>query len=361
VTEVHVVEQGGHGGVFQHTAQLSRLLADREARVVLHTAKDHEDLDIENAQYCTCVNWFRGVRAKRIRDLLIVLSYLFVTLPHLARATRRRTTHMHGQFGGLLYVLTASVLSRTSERFAYSPHNVFVRGGGRVQSRLLEWTTSLADTVVVYSSADKKLLDHRSLARVVVVPLVQYTPEVGEDCVRAWRELLAPRGPDIPLVVLAGQIRPDKGIDDFLNASAIMSAPHQIAIVGPDAGYLEAAEKQADRLGINPVLHADFLDLRDFVAVLVAADVVVAPYKQASSSGVLALAIPLGTRAVAYPVGGLVESGAILTSEPSYGSLAAALDALLTSHGGCSGGSEVNKVDWISDMYSDADRKAVDP
>src|SRR3954453_5406306 len=93
--KVHLVEQGGRGGVFQHTVAVAHALAQTGLEVKLHTARDAEfDPSTPGVTVCRCVEWYRG---RRFRRLMIGARYLGSTLPHLARDIRKQDiAHVQG-------------------------------------------------------------------------------------------------------------------------------------------------------------------------------------------------------------------------------------------------------------------------
>lgn len=347
---LHLIEPGGRGGVWQHTVEVAVETAATGRRVVVHTASDYEQLD-PSIDVCGCYSWLRGIRLRRVRLIAVVARFLLVTLPHLSHASASSLAHVQGQFGWGLYAVTIRVLKLRAHRVVYSPHNTFIRGKHAWQKVLLKWAIEGAQVNVCFAAADAQRLRELGASTVRQMPLVQYAPEPTPALISLWRERLAP-STGLPLFVLAGQIRPDKGIRDFLQASTLAVEPAQFAIVGEDAGFAEEAVKLRAFLDSPAKVHVGYLDMLDFAAVLACADAVVAPYPHASSSGVIALAMQLGTPALAYPVGGLVDSGAMLTQDSSPESLAATMDEAI--HRGLSRGmprSGVQAQPWIGRIY----------
>ena len=87
-------------------------------------------------------------------------------------------------------------------------------------------------------------------------------------------------------------------------------------------------------LGVQVAARIGFLDLVDFAAALVAADVVVAPHEKASQSGVLSVAAQLGVPTVASAVGGLGELADRTFAPGDVAGLTRAIDSLLADGGG---------------------------
>jgi glycosyltransferase involved in cell wall biosynthesis len=348
---VHLVEPGGRGGVYQHTVQVAIELAEAGFDVVVHTSADAEALSAGNVRSCRCFSWCRTIPHRRLRLIAVISRFVLRTLPHLIYTTRRGFVHVQGQFAEGLFALCIGALSRTADVCVFSPHNTFSRSGSRTQRVALRHAVQRADICVCFAPSDEARLRELGARRVEMAPLVQFAPHVPDALIAEWRSRLADDG--TPLVVLAGQIRPDKGVDDFLIASTLVPPGRAaFAVVGEDAGYAARAIELRDRLVAPVTILVDYFDLVDFVAILRAADVVTAPYKQASSSGVIALASQVGTPSVAYPVGGLRSSGALLTEDPSAQGLANAVMDVLGRHGALT--RQANCSNWIGRIYQGA-------
>jgi len=127
------------------------------------------------------------------------------------------------------------------------------------------------------------------------------------DADQARRALGLPTGR--PIVLLFGVLRPDKGLNDLLDAAAgipawdVLIAGEDHGGLAPAAGRLSAAEL-AGRVTVLEGFHTI-----DRVGLLfAAADLVALPYRRASQSGVLHLAYGFARPVAAYPVGGLTEA-----------------------------------------------------
>jgi glycosyltransferase involved in cell wall biosynthesis len=247
-------------------------------------------------------------------------DYLSRTLSHLSRQCRDEVVHVQGLFASPLYALTIVALQGTAARVVFSPHNTFSRSGCRYEERVLKWTCRRADAVVAFSAADGENLAGWG-ARHVVCPLVQYVPPDAAGLVAMWRTRLQGESPN-PVVLVPGQIRPDKGVEAVLRAASLMDRSLTISVVGEDRGGLSSAKQVADQLQLQVNWIIGYQDMADFAAAISAADVVIAPYGRASQSGVLALASQLGTPSIAFPSGGLQEYATVTTERPDAPSLA---------------------------------------
>ena len=150
-----------------------------------------------------------------------------------------------------------------------------------------------------------------SAAKAVVIPHGEYGT-LGRR--RAGDESPAPApgsaqsGEQDLVVLMFGQLRPDKGVSDLLEAAAEV-AGLRVWLVGEDKGALAQAEGLLSdvRLADRVVVREGFVPFEDTQEVFAAADVVALPYHQASASGVLMLAYGYSRPVIAYPVGGLPE------------------------------------------------------
>lgn len=324
---VHFVEPGGQGGVFQHTAELARLVLKDGGRAVVHTAADHESLDFGDISVCGCVTWYRGVHPRTLRSSLILSSYLFKTLPHLTLATKGQVVHLQGLFKSPLYAITLWLLRWRAVRMVFSPHNTFSRSGRRWEVRILRWSMGRADVAVCYSAFDAAQINAWGVSA-VVCPLVQWTPKVTADEIAAWRTRLS-HDASSAIVLMSGQIRADKGIDQMILAAPLLDVPFTLAVVGEDKGDLARCRQLAEQNGIDVVWLNRYVTARELAGAIAAADIVVLPYSQASQSGVAALANALGTPTVAYPVGGLPELATVTAARCDPPALAEAVIRVL--------------------------------
>jgi glycosyltransferase involved in cell wall biosynthesis len=298
---VHLVEPIGRGGVYQHSTAIATALDTAGIKVVLHTATDAEfwpELDV-----CPCVDWKRDHKRGLIRQVRRGAAYLLVTLPHLIRTVRRGDVlHFQGLYKAGLGALTIGALHAKGVRVVFSPHNTFSRSNSAIDRVALRLGLHVADAVIVHSSEDAKRISSRR-AGVRVSPLIQEMRPVDPALIGEWRKTW--RAESVALV--AGQLRPDKGLPEAVTAAASWGPNVRLAIVGEDCGGVSEAKAVADRLGVNASWTVEYLTLERFLAALRAADVVLCPYPRASQSGVLALARAVGTPTVATAVGGLCE------------------------------------------------------
>jgi glycosyltransferase involved in cell wall biosynthesis len=327
----HIVEAGGRGGVYQHAVAVAEALRSSGVEVVLHTATDAELEPGAGVEVCRCVRWWRGLRPRQLRPPLIALTYLLVTLPHLARAVRRGDVyHFQGEFKSVLTTL-GLILQRAlpGRRVVQSRHNTFSRHGGSLDEALMRLDARVAEATVVFSGADERRVSSWG-GRPVRSPLAQYLPPVTEDGVQEWRARWAGAG---AVLLFAGQVRPDKRLDLLIEAAALLEQPVVVAVVGEDMGHAESCREFAARRGVEVRWTLGYTPLASFAAALRAADVVVCPYDRASQSGVLAVASTVGTVTVATDVGGLGELSSVTVPPGDPVALARGLERALDGGG----------------------------
>jgi glycosyltransferase involved in cell wall biosynthesis len=324
---IHMVEAGGRGGVYQHAVAVCEALARHNVDVVLHTADDAELLPGPGVSVCQCVRWYREPEGP-LRRPRILVNWLLRTVPHLARAVRRgEVFHFQGEFKAPIVSLLLLTQKLGGKRVVQSRHNTFSRANRRTDDGLFRLDMRVVDAVIAFSAQDARRIEEMG-ARAFVSPLAQYSPPVDVDAVARWKALWSTDG--LPVVLFAGQIRPDKRLDLAIEASALIKREHLLAVVGEDKGDLERCRELAAALGVQVSWTTEYVALTDFVAILAAADVIVCPYERASQSGILALARKLGARTVASDVGGLEELATITVAPGEARPLAAGIEQALT-------------------------------
>ena len=324
---IHIVEAGGRGGVYQHAVAVAEALARHGEDVVLHTADDAELLPGPGVRVCSCVRWYRDFRSP-LRRARILLNWLLRTVPHLARTARRgEVFHFQGEFKTPIVSLLLITQKLGRKRVVQSRHNTFSRSNRLADDALFRLDLKVVDAVIVFSDQDARRIEAMG-APAFVSPLAQYSPPVDDAAVSHWKERWSANG--APVVLFAGQIRPDKRLDLAIEASALIEREHRLAVVGEDKGDLERCRELAVELGVPVSWTTEYVPLSDFVAILAAADVIVCPYERASQSGILALARKVGARTVASDVGGLGELATVAVPPGEARPLAAGIEEALT-------------------------------
>jgi glycosyltransferase involved in cell wall biosynthesis len=314
---VLLVEEGGIGGVASYTDELAAAIAAAGWEVHLATGCDHDP----NAPLGVTVHRVfryirnRGPLERMIRRLRLARTVNGTT--HLAAnalvarmARRHEVVHVQGEEWPPLGAALALMLRTARRPVLYTPHNTFSRDdcSYSLSNTLIR---RCATRIIVHSDYDLRSLDAKEAAKAVMIPHGEYGglahrggPAADRDAARtdlgaADQELV---------VLLFGQLRPDKGVRDLLLASAQTSGV-RVVLAGEDKGALQGVgDLLADeRLRNRVVVRSTFVSPANAGRLFAASDVVALPYHRASASGVLLLAYGHSRPVVVYPVGGLPE------------------------------------------------------
>lgn len=319
--------------MYQHAAALAGALAESGVAVVLHTAADAEPVPLPDAVARRACFWrFSSLGPAALRRLAIAAAWLGVGVPRcLARARRHDVVHIEGRLFPILLVPLAVGARLRGCSLGFSPHNTFsrrpARSAGPADERVVRWLAGYADVVVAFSERDRAVMEGWKTSPVRVPLLIgDWASRPDPALVEAWRRRWhAAAGGERPVVLFAGQLRPDKGLDVAVSAAAQWQ-DGVLAVVGDDQGALAAASEEASRRGVALVVDEGYQPLPQLVAAVAAADVVICPYRMASTSAVLALAAALGRPTVATDVGGLAELATVTVPPDDAGALAAGVD-----------------------------------
>jgi glycosyltransferase involved in cell wall biosynthesis len=337
--DVLMVEVGGVGGVSDYTEGLVTALAAKGRAITLVTARDHRMRIPADVEVLAIVPWLRGRSAagaflRRARLGPVVNAAAFLALvPRLAALARRSAlVHVQGEYFPPLTALFALVVRATGRPLVHTAHGTFDRRAGHPLARRV--LAACATATIVHTQADVARLPAAARRRAAVIPHGEYgfvARRGGSPDPAASRASLG-LDPDRLVVLLAGQLRPDKGIGDLLAAARAVPAVH-VLICGEERGGLAAAGPLTSDTG-SVTIHEGFQDVEALARALSAADVVALPYAHAGASGVLLLAYGASRPVVAYPVGGLAEAvvdgeTGWLCARPDPAALAATLEAVV--------------------------------
>lgn len=312
-----IVEQGGRGGVADYTNELSRALSDEGVPIVLATARDHLYGDPRAVEVYTPFYYFRGGsfvrdRLRRVGGHRLVNALAFLAaVPRVVNKSRTcDVVHLQGGHLPPLYLALVLALRASGATIVHTPHNTFDRGSSwRGVRALMERS---AARVIVHAQSDIANLPPAVRPRARVIPhglFAGLARRAGGIVDRAEaRAVLGIEGDGVVALVF-GQIRPDKGIADVLDAATTVSGL-TVVIAGEDRGALDECVQLMSRRELDGrvLVFEGFHPVDRIPLFFSAADVVVLAYRVASQSGVLMLAYAFARPVVAYPVGGLAEA-----------------------------------------------------
>ncbi len=331
---VLIVEQGGRGGIADYTGCLAGALAARGIPVTIATAGDHLYGALPGVRIAPVFAYMRGdsraarlIRRAGLGRIANGLRFLWSIPGLVALARRHAVVHVQGWERPSLGLLATVAMRAAGARLVYTSHNSFERlrwslDGARVFPRL-------ARATIVHSEADRRVMS----GSITVIPHGQYgsvaDTAAATDPESARASLGLPE--DVPVVLLFGVLRPDKGLNDLLDA-ALATPDWRVLVAGEEDGALEAAASRLASPGLagRVTVVEGFQPLDAVGRFFAAADLVAVPYRRASQSGVLLLAYGFARPVAVYPVGGLTEAvlpgvTGWICSEPSAPALAAVL------------------------------------
>jgi len=315
-----MVEQGGRGGEADYTAQLTREIAALGWGVILASADDHLYEPVAGVSVSPVFHYTRGHSAlgrlaRRAGFCPIVNGIRFLaSVPRLVLLARRaQIVHVQGWEFAPLGLIAVACLRLSGAIVVQTRHNTFERGGSLTALKRLVWRILgvLTERTIVHTQADIDRLPPRTRARAALIPHGEYGEVArggGEaDRDEARRRLGIPG--DSPAVLMFGQLRTDKGLDDLVAAASEIPTLF-LLIGGEELGALAAARPQLDAPALEGrvIVREGFLEMKQAAQLFGAADAVVLPYEVASQSGVLLLAYGFQRPVVVYPVGGLIEA-----------------------------------------------------
>lgn len=332
---VHVVEPGGRGGVYQHAAAVASALAEAGVAVVFHSAVDAEAVPLPDGVARRACFWrCAAVRPRPLRRLAVAVAWLGRGVPSCLGAARPGdVVHVEGRLFPVLLVPLAVGARLRRCALGFSPHTTFSRRSlgqsGPADQSIVRWLARHSDVVFALSDRDGAVIKQWGTIPVRVPLALGRWARPEPAFVDGWRCRWRVAGGGRRVVLFAGQLRPDKGLDLAVAAAAYWRQDSVLAVVGEDQGVLADAVNEASRRGVDLVVDEGYQPLPELVAAVAAADVVICPYRSASASGVLALAAALGRPTVATAVGGLSELATVTVAPDDPGALAAGVNKAL--------------------------------
>jgi glycosyltransferase involved in cell wall biosynthesis len=336
---VLMIEQGGRGGVADYTAELLRGLVGEGWSVALASAADHRYPPIDGVRVYPVFHYLRDdtpvARELRRRGLgKVVNGVRFVlSLPALMRLARRADiVHTQGWEIPQIGLLAILCLRLSGATVVQTAHGTFERSSTFLRTRrfVRRASAALSARTIVHTEADLARVPAPAAARTVVIAHGEYggLASSGGAAEREAARAALGIAADVPVTLMFGQLRADKGLDDLLAALARLPALH-LLIGGQDTGALAAASARlrSPELAGRVTVREGFLEMTEVARLFAAADTVALPYQAASQSGVLLLAYGFSRPVIVYPVGGLPE--AVIDGETGWICARADVDALV--------------------------------
>lgn len=317
---IAIVDPGAFTSRYDH--ELCRALAETGCAVELWSAPPLHGVPPATDGYRRRVAFARplaGAAAPALRGSRPLRRLLRAALlpGDLVRAVARardggfEVLHWQWSLAPRLEHLALARLARAGIATVVTVHNPRRRVGDRGATAASALLAARADAAIFLSSWAESEHRRRHAApglRAVVPHGVGEPPALSRSDARARLEL----DPEAPLVLLPGLLRPYKGVDVALDAFervvsqlpearlAVVGLPVDLA--GATLGRLRAAERAG---GVRTVLR--YVDDAELERWIVAADVVVLPYREGAQSGVGSLAISCERAVIASRVGGVDE------------------------------------------------------
>ena len=188
-------------------------------------------------------------------------------------------------------------------------HNVLPHESNRFDPLALRLALRWGDGYIVHAQTDKtKLQAVFPQARIEVNPLPTYR-ELGQN---AAAMSTIPLPTDRPILLFFGFVRPYKGLDILLEALPLVLAqqPVYLLVAGEFWQGTAQYQEQIERLQLRP--HVTLLDRylpdEELIAYVQRADVAILPYRTATQSAVIQVALGHGCPVITTHVGGLAEA-----------------------------------------------------
>jgi glycosyltransferase involved in cell wall biosynthesis len=336
-----MIEQGGRGGVADYTAELVRALADAGWSVDLASAADHLYGQIPGVVVHPVFHYMRGDtpirRALRRCGLgpFANGARFLISLPRLVGLSRNADiVHTQGWEIPEIGLVAIAGLRLGGAPVVQTLHGIVERSGRLARTRRLITRAGgcLSARTIVHTQADLALLPRELRERTVVIAHGEYggLARSGGVAERGAARAALGIAADVPVTLVFGQLRADKGLGDIVQAMQRLPTLH-LLIGGHDDGGLAAvaAALESAELAERVTVREGFLEMHEAAQLFAAADTVALPYRMASQSGVLLLAYGFHRPVVVYPVGGLPE--AVVDGETGWICSRSDVDALVSA------------------------------
>ena len=322
--KLEIIEPGGFGGVYQHSVALAARVEELFEKVTIHTSKSPEIIIGGAFQICECFNWFRSDK-KYKRKIRFSLYFIFKTWPHLMWKARNSFVNLQGISIPIMSLIMVIGFRTLRHKVVYTPHNLFARDKGKIAQLILKACIAFSSLIITFSKSDTKYLNDKNI-ECFPAPLFMPKYPLDPGRVNLWEKRIRKNG-KITLL-MAGQLRLDKGLFDLEELMLNMGESYILAVVGKSTTaeaevILNRLKKQDNIMVID-----EYLDFADFYTLISISDYVLLPYKLASQSGIIELASSLNVPTISYPVGALWERATYITENPNPQSMAKTITTL---------------------------------
>lgn len=339
------------GGAETHVAEIARGLAARGHDVEVHTSDLHTEYPFVRKSDLPDRDGAVGV----VRHKAVRVAGAWTAMPSMPRALRAAVAgadvvHAHS-YGYFQTIAAARAASRAGVPFVFTPHfhPPWSMEGGAARRALRavydptfgQYTVSRAGRIIGVSRAEmREMAEHLRVdaEKVRIVPNGfhpdRFQPPPARDALRKRLGVDA----DEPLVVFAGRLASNKGLQHLVPAFARVARDHpraRLVLAGEDQGWRARLRETAASLGIADRAHfTGHLPDEAYRETLAGADVFVLPSEWEAFGIVLVEAMACGVPCVATRVGGAAdvvvdgETGA-LVPYADVDRLAEAIGALL--------------------------------
>jgi D-inositol-3-phosphate glycosyltransferase len=314
---------GGHGGVDCYDMSLCQSLISTGCCVSLYTCDETVPADIPGLRFHPLYRGIYGAGHPSVRALRYARGSVATLVSTIK--SREILCHLHLYGGNLAELALVLVLKLFGRRVVITVHDVetlkpsSVSKGGIVdttKSKFKAAVLRLADHLIAHNEVSKaELVERFGLPR-AAISVIQHGHHI-ENRKAALLRAEAKRGFNISestkVVLFLGHIRETKGLDLLLEAIPEVTRKVNdvvFLIAGrPWKSDFSPYQKLIGDLNIQDrcVLHIGFIPKEALEQYYSASDIVVLPYRKIYQSGVLIMAMSLGTPVLVSDLPGMTE------------------------------------------------------
>ena len=302
------------GGIAHHTTLLANTLCAHQPVFGLSFKRLYPDLLFPGrTQYDASDAPLQAhdVETARIVDSIAPHTWLRAARAVQGRGCRMLVVQWWHPFFAPPYACIAHLVRRAGIRVVFLCHNVLPHERSRIDAALIRVGLGAADAYIVQSDPDRVAIESMFPGRPFeLTPHPAYTFFAGgrTDREHARRRL----GVDGPVVLFFGLVRAYKGLDVLLRAVAQARArvPVQLLVAGEFYEKRAPYEALLDELGVRDAVRFEdrYIPNEEVETFFRAADVVVLPYRSATQSGIVQIALAFERPVIVTRVGGLPEA-----------------------------------------------------